>query len=173
MSTPSTDSHLVYLALGSNLGIRSNNLQNARAALEMQGWLRASSPIYETPPWGIVDQPAFLNQVVQIETSLSPVKLLSFLKRLEAQLGRIPAERYGPRLIDIDILFYNNKIVERRKLKIPHPRLAERAFVLVPLADLAPQLRHPISHISVSEMLSHIDSTGIKRYSTRSNREDD
>lgn len=136
----------------------------------MQGWLRASSPIYETPPWGIVDQPAFLNQVVQIETSLSPVKLLSFLKRLETQLGRIPAERYGPRLIDIDILFYNNEIMERRKLKIPHPRLAERAFVLVPLADLAPQLRHPVSHKSVSEMLSQVDSTGINRYPTSSNQ---
>lgn len=139
----------------------------------MQGWLRSSSPIYETPPWGIVDQPAFLNQVVQIETSLSPVKLLSFLKRLEAHLGRIPAERYGPRLIDIDILFYNNKIVERRKLKIPHPRLAERAFVLVPLADLAPQLRHPVSHKSVSEMLSQVDRSGIKRYPTTPNQVDD
>jgi len=139
----------------------------------VQGWLRASSPIYETPPWGIVDQPAFLNQVVQIETSLSPVKLLSFLKQLEAQLGRIPAERYGPRLIDIDILFYNNQIVERRKLKIPHPRLAERAFVLVPLADLAPQLRHPVSHKSVSEMLSQVDSTGIKRYPTMPDQVDD
>jgi len=139
----------------------------------MQGWLKASSPIYETPPWGIVDQPAFLNQVVQIETSLSPVKLLSFLKRLEVQLGRTPTERYGPRLIDIDILFYNNKIVDRRKLKIPHPRLAERAFVLVPLADLAPQLRHPVSHKTVSEMLSQVDSTGIQRYSTRQEQVDD
>jgi 2-amino-4-hydroxy-6-hydroxymethyldihydropteridine diphosphokinase len=146
---------------------------NVRKALEMQGWLKASSPIYETPPWGIVDQPAFLNQVVQIETSLSPVKLLSFLKRLEVQLGRTPTERYGPRLIDIDILFYNNKIVDRRKLKIPHPRLAERAFVLVPLADLAPQLRHPVSHKTVSEMLSQVDSTGIQRYSTRQEQVDD
>ena len=157
----------MYLALGSNLGIRSKNLKNARNALEMQGWLKDSSPIYETPPWGIVDQPAFLNQVVRIETSLSPGKLLSFLKRLEIQLGRTPAERYGPRLIDIDILFYNNKIVERKKLRIPHPRLAERAFVLVPLADLAPQLRHPVSQKSISEMLSQVDSTGIRRYPTR------
>ncbi|OGO33001.1 MAG: 2-amino-4-hydroxy-6-hydroxymethyldihydropteridine diphosphokinase [Chloroflexi bacterium RBG_16_54_18] len=167
MSTPSTAWHLVYLALGSNLGIRSKNLENARNALEMQGWLRDSSSIYETPPWGIVDQPAFLNQVVRIETSFSPVKLLSFLKRLEIQLGRTPAEKYGPRLIDIDILFYNNKVIDRRKLKIPHPRLAERAFVLVPLADLAPQLRHPVNHKSISEMLNLVDISGIRRYPTR------
>jgi len=167
LSTPSIASHLVYLALGSNLGIRSKNLENARNALEMQGWLKESSPIYETPPWGIVDQPAFLNQVVKIETNLSPVKLLSFLKQLEIKLGRTPAERYGPRLIDIDILFYNNEIVNRRKLKIPHPRLAERAFVLVPLADLAPLLRHPASQKTVSEMLSQVDSAGIRRYPGR------
>lgn len=167
MSAKPKTQHLVYLALGSNLGKRSENLRQAREALDAQGWLKDSSQIFETPPWGIVDQPSFLNQVVKIETSYSPARLLNFLKRLEVQLGRTPAERYGPRVIDIDILFYDEAIIEQRKLKIPHPRLAERAFVLVPLAELAPQLRHPLTHLTATEMLELVDTSGIRNYSAQ------
>lgn len=100
-----------------------------------------------------------------VETRLSPHRLLSYLKRLEVQLGRMPAERYGPRVIDIDILFYDDIVVEKHKLRIPHPRLPERAFVLVPLADLAPQLVHPVTKKTVLEMLSQVDRSGIVRFS--------
>lgn len=162
--TGSKPTHIVYLALGSNLGNRAENLEKTCQALDQHGWLMARSPVYETPPWGIVEQPAFLNQVIKIETSLAPVRLLTFLKRLEIQLGRTPAERYGPRVIDIDILFYDDRVVQRRKLKIPHPRLPERAFVLVPLADLAPEMVHPVTKKRVVEMLNQVDRAGINRY---------
>ena len=162
---PPSEKHTAYLALGTNLGNRLLNLKTAREALSERVRLVASSPVYETPPWGILDQPAFLNQVVQVETELSPSDLLRYLKRLEMHMGRVPAERYGPRLIDIDILFYDQRMVEMRTLRIPHPHLAERAFVLVPLADLAPDLRHPATGKTISNMLAHTDASGIHLFS--------
>lgn len=154
----------IYIALGTNLGDRLANLQAARQALSPQVKLLACSTIYETPPWGYLDQPAFLNQVVKGETSISPQDLLAFLKRLETQLGRRPAVRYGPRLIDLDLLFYGSRVLETPDLAIPHPRLAERAFVLVPLAELAPDLRHPILESTMQELLEKLDTTGITPY---------
>jgi 2-amino-4-hydroxy-6-hydroxymethyldihydropteridine diphosphokinase len=161
----------VYLALGTNLGERPENLKAAVAALAAaspQGTAAltdlAASPVYETPPWGYTDQPDFLNMVVRGETCLPPLDLLIQLKHLETHLGRVPSVRYGPRLIDIDILFYGDLVLSVPQLTIPHPRLHERAFVLVPLADLAPELVHPLLGKPVRAMLAALDATGVKRY---------
>ena len=156
----------VYLALGTNLGDRIANLQAAIAALPVWMHLLASSPVYETEPWGYTDQPAFLNQVVAGETRLSPEDLLSPLKNLEATLGRKPTFRYGPRAIDIDILMYADRILDTPTLVLPHPRLHERAFVLVPLADIAPDLMHPRLRKSVVELLAEVDRKGVELFQT-------
>jgi 2-amino-4-hydroxy-6-hydroxymethyldihydropteridine diphosphokinase len=154
----------IYLALGTNLGNRTANLRAALAALPPSIVLRRSSPIYETPPWGLADQPPFLNMVVRGETDLEPAVLLKHLKRLETKLGRVAAIRWGPRLIDLDILFYDDIILDLPGLTVPHPRLHERAFVLVPLADLAPDLVHPVFGKPVRDLLAAVDTTGVKRY---------
>ena len=154
---------LIYLSLGSNLDDRYATLQAALAALPPAVTVLAESPIYETPPWGVTDQPAFLNMVVRAETHLTPLALLALLKRLEAQLGRLPSIRYGPRKIDLDILFYDELVLDTPELILPHPLLHERAFVLVPLADLAPGLVHPVLGQSIRDLLAAVDTKGIKR----------
>src|SRR5690606_14304884 len=123
------------------------------------------SPIYETPPWGYLDQPAFLNQVVRAETDLAPEALLARLKGVEAKMGRQKMVPNGPRIIDLDILFYDDLVFNSGDLSIPHPRMAGRAFVLTPLADLAPDLRHPASGQRIDEMLAETDTTGVRRWS--------
>lgn len=153
----------LYLALGSNLGDRRANLQSALQALLPAVLVRRASPVYETPPWGLTEQPAFLNMVVEAETGLPPLDLLAHLKRLETQLGRLPSVRYGPRSIDMDILFYDDLVLDSPGLTIPHPRLHERAFVLVPLADLAPDLVHPRLGQTVRDLLTAVDASGIVR----------
>jgi 2-amino-4-hydroxy-6-hydroxymethyldihydropteridine diphosphokinase len=154
----------LYIALGSNLGERAANLRAALDLLPPQVAVLAESNIYETPPWGITDQPAFLNMVIQAETALAPVELLKHLKDIETRLGRAPAARYGPRLIDLDILFYGEQVIDSPPLVIPHPRLHERGFVLVPLAELAPELRHPLLGKTIRELLANIDTAGIRLY---------
>jgi 2-amino-4-hydroxy-6-hydroxymethyldihydropteridine diphosphokinase len=155
--------HIVYLALGTNLGNRLLNLNTAISSLTPQMNLKKKSSVYETPPWGVADQPAFLNQVVMAETYEGPERLLKHLKRLEIALGRVPSFKNGPRLIDIDILFYDDLVLDTAALVLPHPRLHERAFVLFPLAEIEPELVHPVLHKSVHELLRAITTEGIRR----------
>jgi 2-amino-4-hydroxy-6-hydroxymethyldihydropteridine diphosphokinase len=156
--------HTIYIGLGSNLGDRLANLNSAIDALPPSVNPMVLSPVYETAPWGYTDQPAFLNQAIRAETSLLPLDLLKHLKSVETSLGRRPSFRYGPRLIDLDILFYDNLILKSSDLIIPHPRLQERAFMLIPLADLAPDLCHPILGKTVQQMLDEVDSRDVKPY---------
>lgn len=151
----------VYLALGTNLGDRDANLARARELILSKALILETSPIYITPPWGYEDQPDFLNQVLKVQTRMAPRRLLRFLKKVESKMGRIKTFRNGPRLIDIDILFYGQRVIEENDLCIPHPRLHERAFVLVPLNDIAPDFVHPVLKLSVEAMLSKIDVKGV------------
>ncbi len=159
--------HRVFIALGSNLGDRARNLQAGIDALHPAVEVRAASPIYETDPWGYADQPAFLNQVVEGDTGLNPKALLAALKSIEIDLGRRPTFRYGPREIDLDLLLYDDWILDMDEIVIPHPGLSERAFVLLPLADLAPDLLHPTLGRSISELLSEIDASGVRPFEPR------
>jgi len=156
--------HIVYLALGTNLGDRLANLKQAIAALTPQMEVRAKSGVYETPPWGFEDQPKFLNQVIKVNTYLDPEPLLKHLKRLEVALGRQESFPNGPRLIDMDILFYDDLIANKPSLVIPHPRLHERGFVLLPLMEIAPNLIHPVTQKSVREMAEVSNTEGIEKF---------
>jgi 2-amino-4-hydroxy-6-hydroxymethyldihydropteridine diphosphokinase len=156
--------HTVYLALGSNLGNRLANLKQAIGALTPQLEVKAKSQVYETPPWGYEDQPKFLNQVVKATTYLDPEPLLKHLKRLETALGRKESFPNGPRLIDIDILFFDDVVLDTPMLVIPHPRLHERAFVLLPLMDLDPDLVHPLNKKSIREMAAGCNAEGIEKF---------
>jgi 2-amino-4-hydroxy-6-hydroxymethyldihydropteridine diphosphokinase len=157
--------HVIYLALGSNLGNRLANLKQAVAALTPQIDVQAKSAVYETPPWGYEKQPKFLNQVVKAKTYLEPEPLLKHLKRLEIALGRQISFPNGPRSIDLDILFYDDIVLNTDSLTIPHPRLHERAFVLLPLLDIDPDLVHPINKKSVREMAAECDLSAIEKVS--------
>ena len=153
----------IYLGLGSNLGDRYANLQHAVDELRKYMTVTAVSPVYSTEPWGDADQPAFLNICVAAVSSLSPHELLAHIKKTEQELGRMPARHWGPRLIDIDILFFDDLILSDETLTIPHPYMAERSFVLAPLADIIPDFHHPRTGLSVQEMLDAIGSSGVDR----------
>jgi 2-amino-4-hydroxy-6-hydroxymethyldihydropteridine diphosphokinase len=156
--------NIIFLALGSNMGDRQANLETAIQSLGPKIRVLKRSSIYETPPWGFIDQPAFLNMVIEAETSLSPEKLLKFIKTLEIDLGRKASFRNGPRLIDLDILFFDQLILNMPGLNIPHPRLHERGFVLAPLVEIAPDFNHPILKIKMRELLANADCNGITLY---------
>ncbi|KAA3645072.1 MAG: 2-amino-4-hydroxy-6-hydroxymethyldihydropteridine diphosphokinase [Chloroflexi bacterium] len=156
--------HTVYVALGSNVGDRLQNLRDAIAQLAPEVKVTTESSIYETEPWGFEEQDDFLNMVVQGETDLEPDELLEHLKRIEDNVGRTKTFRNGPREIDLDILFYDDLILESDGLVIPHPRLHERAFVLVPLADIDTELVHPIWNHSVADLLQQLDVTEINKF---------
>jgi len=154
----------ILLGLGTNLGDRTANLQAVWDALPPQVQPLRASQIYENPPWGFADQPDFLNQVFAAQTRLAPLDLLAHIKHIETRLGRIPTFRNGPRLIDIDILFYGAQILSLPGLSLPHPRLQERAFMLIPLCDLAPDLIHPVLNLSIRQLTARVDPTGVEVY---------
>jgi 2-amino-4-hydroxy-6-hydroxymethyldihydropteridine diphosphokinase len=144
---------IVYLSLGSNLGDREKNLKKAIELIEKQGILvRKRSSLYETEPWGATNQPQFLNMVLEAETELAPKALLGVLKDVEAGMGREESYRWGPRIADLDILLYNHIIVNEDVLKIPHPFMHEREFVLRPLHEIAPDVTHPQLKVSIREL---------------------
>lgn len=143
----------VLFALGTNLGDREANLRRAIAWLRRETTVDAVSAVYETAPMYDTDQPAFLNMCVAARTGLAPEALLARLKAAEAEIGRVPSRPNGPRLIDIDLLLYGDRIVRRPDLVVPHPRMAERGFVLAPAADVAAGWVHPADGRSVTELL--------------------
>ena len=157
---------IVYLSLGSNVGDRETHLERARERLNTDGLrlLRASA-IYETEPRDFTDQAWFLNQVIEVESSLFPKQLLARTQKIERALGRVPTHPKGPRTIDIDILLYGDTILSTPGLEIPHERLADRRFVLEPLAELAPDLRHPRTGATVIEMLARVKNQKVDRVS--------
>jgi 2-amino-4-hydroxy-6-hydroxymethyldihydropteridine diphosphokinase len=146
----------VLLGLGANQGDRDANLRAAVAGLRRFLDVRAVSAVYETAPMYETDQPAFLNLAVLAGTDLPPAALLEALKALERRLGRMPAVRFGPRAIDIDIVFYDDRVIDEPDLTVPHRAMAERGFVLAPAADVAPGWRHPQTGRTVAELLADL-----------------
>jgi 2-amino-4-hydroxy-6-hydroxymethyldihydropteridine diphosphokinase len=152
--------NVVYLALGSNLGDRRAHLASAVARLAPDVAVERVSSLYETEPAYVLDQPRFLNAALRGRTALAPAELLALLKRIERELGRAAGPRFGPRVIDLDILLYGGQAIETEALAIPHPRMAERPFVLVPLAEIAPDLIPPGWQTSVGEMARSVRGHG-------------
>jgi 2-amino-4-hydroxy-6-hydroxymethyldihydropteridine diphosphokinase len=148
---------IVYIGIGSNLGNRQENCLKAIELLKGSGLrVNKQSSMYETEPWGIEGQPEFINMAVEAETELRPLDLLSLLKKIEAEMGREKTVKWGPRLIDLDILLYANEIINGDSLEIPHPLMHERAFVLEPLSEIAPDALHPVLSKKISELLQNI-----------------
>lgn len=147
-----------YIGIGSNLGDREQNVNGAVELIGLRaGRLIASSSLFETPPWGVVDQPAFINSACAIETTLSPQELLLTLRAIEDEMGRDRgALRWGPRLIDLDILLYDSLILDEPNLRIPHPHMHERIFVLAPMVEIAPEAVHPVLGACMEDMLGRL-----------------
>jgi len=142
-----------YLHLGSNIGDRLGNLLKAKFLIQRKiGHIQTLSQVYETAAWGKTDQATFYNQAIQVRTEMTAYEVLDTIHDIENQLGRQRNEHWGPRTIDIDILFFENEIINTQKLTLPHPRLPERNFVLAPLAEIAPDFIHPVLNKSVKEL---------------------
>jgi len=146
---------VVHIGIGSNLGNRGENCLKALDLLSARGVIiRKRSSLFETEPWGVQDQPKFINMAAEVATELGPLKLLETLKSVEEEMGRKESYRWGPRVIDLDILFYDDMVMDSPELKIPHPLMHEREFVLRPLAEIAPDKIHPVLKKTVKELLS-------------------
>lgn len=154
----------IYLSLGSNVGDREQNLQDAIDRLAGAGIriLRCSS-VYETEPQDLADQPWFLNVVIEAETELMPMQLLSRIVAIEKEMGRTRKVAKGPRPIDIDVLFFGRFVIDTPQLCVPHPRLDQRRFVLAPMAELAPDFRHPVMRKSMRELLGRLKGQEVRR----------
>ncbi len=160
MTSSLENPHTIYLALGANLGDRVASLRNAIERLRDAVAVERLSSVYETEPAYLLDQPRFLNMALRGHTALDPHALLAFLKRIERDMGRIAGPRYGPRVIDLDILLYDSLALATADLIIPHPRMAERPFVLAPLAEIAPELVPPGWDRSIGALAKVIHGNG-------------
>lgn len=149
----------VHIGIGSNLGDREQHCLKAIRLFSDKGVLvRRRSSMYETEPWGVKDQPRFVNMAIEGETALTPARLLEVLKMIEDEVGRVETFRWGPRVIDLDILLYDDLVMSTPELTIPHPRMHEREFVLRPLAEIAPDKTHPVLKKTVKELLSDLST---------------
>jgi 2-amino-4-hydroxy-6-hydroxymethyldihydropteridine diphosphokinase len=158
----------VYLSLGSNLGDRERNLTRAMDAIEQEHITVVSrSAIYETEPQDVTQQPWFLNRVVGCETRYFPLQLLNIVQKIERELGRVRSFRRGPRVIDIDILLFGGIVMETAQLAIPHPRMFERRFVLEPLLEIAPDLKHPGTKEALQKLLGRVAGQGMRKFGTQ------
>jgi 2-amino-4-hydroxy-6-hydroxymethyldihydropteridine diphosphokinase len=154
---------VVHIGIGSNIGDRKANCRNAIERLKGRGInIKKISSMYETEPWGIKDQPKFINMAIEAETGLPPERLLESLKLIEKEMGRTEPcptkSKWGPRIIDLDILFYGDKVINMERLEIPHPLLHEREFVLVPLSEIAPEKLHPTLKKTVRELREELSA---------------
>ena len=148
---------IVYLGIGSNMGRKKDNCEAALSRLsEHNITVLERSSLLETEPWGVRDQPGFINMAAKVETVLAPEELLRVLKKIEGDAGRTEGPRWGPRVIDLDILFYDDLVMHSASLEIPHPHITSREFVLKPLAEIAPDLLHPVLKKSIRELLDEI-----------------
>jgi 2-amino-4-hydroxy-6-hydroxymethyldihydropteridine diphosphokinase len=148
---------IAYIGIGSNLGNRQENCLRAIELLQKKDIIVIKrSSLYETEPWGVKDQPRFINMAIEIDTSLEPKELLKILKNIEKELSREKSSKWGPRIIDLDILLFDDIILNEDNLKIPHPLMQERDFVLRPLCEIAPDIYHPLLKLSMYELMQKI-----------------
>ncbi|MBN2802887.1 MAG: 2-amino-4-hydroxy-6-hydroxymethyldihydropteridine diphosphokinase [Deltaproteobacteria bacterium] len=158
LSKKSDGTEFVSIGIGTNLGDRANNIRQAVEALRNNSNITIvkSSEIIETEPWGNINQPSFLNSIIVVTTSLSPIELLNYLKSLESKSGRVKSEHWGPRIIDLDILLFGKRVVQDKKLVIPHKEITNRNFILKQLIDLDPELMEPVTNIRYVDYLKKL-----------------
>lgn len=150
---------IVHISIGSNIGDRQSNCSDAIKRMQMKGVsIKKISSMYETEPWGMKKQPKFINMAIEAETSLLPEELLKTLKDIEKEMGRQDTVKWGPRIIDLDILFYNDIAIEMEHLQIPHPLLHKRDFVLIPLCEIAPDKLHPVLKKTIKQLREDINA---------------